>query len=157
MNEESSKEIILKLLYLDSISHEDIYFYINSNGGDVTLGLAIVDCMNYIRSHVITICIGKSYSMGAILLLNGYKRYALPNSEILIHEPSTSLSGRASEINNDSKRLQKMRIKLANIISKKTNKSLKKVLKDMEIDYFLDSREALEYGLIDKIINNFPN
>lgn len=153
VNSNSANDLIFKLLYLDSLNTNDIYLYINSPGGDVMQGLAIIDTMNYIKSKVITIVIGVAYSMAAIILSEGYKRYALPHSEIMIHEPSTNTKGKATEIIASSKRIENTKELLAKIIKKKSPKSIKQILQDMNKDYFLNSHEALEYGLIDKIIN----
>ena len=106
INSVTANDLILKLLYLDSINTNDIYLYINSYGGDCLQGLAIIDTMNYIKSKVITIVTGVAYSMAAIILTEGYKRYALPHSEIMIHEPSTKTSGKASDIIVSSKRIE---------------------------------------------------
>lgn len=156
LNEEitnkTANDLILKLLYLDSINTSDIYLYINSPGGDVFQGLAIIDCMNYIKSKVNTIVIGTSYSMAAIILSCGHKRYALPNSEIMIHQPLGHASGKATDIMLTSERIKEIRERLAKIISKNAKKSVKKVLEDMNKDYFLNPQEAITYGLIDSII-----
>ena len=151
-----SNTVIAELLYLDSISKDDIYLYINSPGGEITSGLAIYDTMNYIKSDVSTICVGLAASMGAFLLLSGAKgkRIALENSEIMIHQPLGGVKGQATEIKIAAERIIKIKKKLNNIISKKTNQNIKKVEKDTERDYFLDSEEALKYGIIDKIIKN---
>ena len=145
---------IAQLLYLDSISNDDIYLYINSPGGDITSGMAIYDTMNYIKSDVSTICIGLAASMGAFLLLSGTKgkRISLENSEIMIHQPLGGVKGQASEIKIAADRIIKIKKKLNKIISDKTNQSLKKIEKDTDRDYFMDSKEALKYGIIDKII-----
>lgn len=154
INSENANNLIFKLLYLDSINSNDIYLYINSAGGDVMQGLAIIDTINYIKSKVITIAIGIAYSMASVILSSGAERYALPHSEIMIHEPSTNTSGMASSIINSSKRINDIRELLAKIIKKKSSKTLKKILEDMQSDYFLTPKQALEYGLIDKIINS---
>ena len=149
-----SNSVIAQLLYLDSLNNDDIYLYINSPGGDITAGLAIYDTMNYIKSDVSTICVGLAASMGAFLLLSGKKgkRIALENSEIMIHQPLGGVKGQATDIKIVSDRIIKIKKKLNNIISKKTNKSLKQVEKDTERDYYLDSKEAKEYGIVDKIL-----
>ena len=149
-----SNSVIAQLLYLDSLNSDDIYLYINSPGGDITAGLAIYDTMNYIKSDVSTICVGLAASMGAFLLLSGKKgkRIALENSEIMIHQPLGGVKGQATDIKIVSDRIIKIKKKLNNIISKKTNKSLKQVEKDTDRDYYLDSKEAKEYGIIDKIL-----
>lgn len=155
INSNTANDLILKLLYLDSINTNDIYLYINSYGGDVSQGLAIIDTMNYIKSKVITIVVGVAYSMAAIILTEGDKRYALHHSEIMIHEPSTNTNGKASEIIASSKRIGTTKELLAKIIKKKSSKTLKKILNDMNNDYFLTPEDAKEYGLIDKIIGVF--
>ena len=149
-----ANSIVAQFLYLDSISHEDIYLYINSPGGDITAGMAIYDTMNYIESDVSTICIGLAASMGAFLLLSGKKgkRIALENSEIMIHQPLGGAKGQATEIKIAAERILKIKKKLNSIIAEKTNNSLKKIEKDTERDYFMDANEAKVYGIIDKII-----
>lgn len=146
--------VVAELLYLDSQNNNDIYLYINSPGGEITSGMAIYDTINYIKSDVSTICIGLAASMGAFLLLSGTKgkRIALENSEIMIHQPLGGVKGQATEIKIATERILKIKKKLNRIISEKTNQNIKKVEKDTERDYFLDSQEALKYGIIDKII-----
>lgn len=153
INSTTANDLIFKLLYLDSINTNDIYLYINSYGGDVMQGLAIIDAMNYIKSKVITIVVGVAYSMAAIILTEGSKRYALPHSEIMIHEPSTRANGKASEIIISTKRIENTKELIANIIKKKSSKTLKQIMQDLNKDYFLNPLEALGYGLIDKIIS----
>lgn len=152
INDNSSNIIISELLYLDSISHEDIYIYINSPGGSITSGMAIYDTMNYIKSNTVTICIGIAASMASIILSSGNKRYILPNSEVMIHQPLGGTTGQATEIKIHADRIIKLRDKLNKILSKNTNTNLKKIEQDTERDYFMNSKEALEYGLVDKII-----
>ena len=149
-----SNTIIAELLYLDSISNEDIYLYINSPGGEITSGLAIYDTMNYIKSDVSTICVGLAASMGAFLLLSGTKgkRIALENSEIMIHQPLGGVKGQATDIKIATERILKIKKKLNNIISEKTNQSIKKIEKDTERDYYMDAEEATKYGIVDKIL-----
>ena len=156
INDQLSNLIIAELLYLDSISNEDIELYINSPGGSITSGMAIYDTMNYIKSDVSTICLGLAASMAAFLLSCGKqeKRYALPNSEIMIHQPLGGVSGQATEIDIAAKRIIKLRKKLNTILAKNTKKTLKKIEKDTERDYYMDANEALKYGIIDKIIKN---
>ena len=156
INDQLSNLIIAELLYLDSISNEDIELYINSPGGSITSGMAIYDTMNYIKSDVSTICLGLAASMAAFLLSCGNqgKRYALPNSEIMIHQPLGGISGQATEIDIAAKRIIKLRKKLNTILAKNSKKTLKKVEKDTERDYYMDANEALKYGIIDKIIKN---
>lgn len=150
----NSNTIVAELLYLDSINHDDISLYINSPGGSVTAGMAIYDTMNYIKSDVSTICVGMAASMGAFLLSSGKKgkRYALPNSEVMIHQPLGGAQGQATEIKIAAERILKLKDKLNAMLSKNTGKPLEIVEKDTERDYFLSSKEALDYGLIDKII-----
>ena len=146
--------IISELLYLDSISHDDISIYINSPGGEITSGMAIYDTMNYIKSKVSTICIGLAASMAAFILSSGEKekRYILPNAEVMIHQPIGGVQGQATEIKIAAKRILKMKQKINEILAKNTNKNIKKIEEDTERDYFMDSSEALEYGIIDKIL-----
>lgn len=147
--------IVSELLYLDSINNEDISLYINSPGGSITAGMAIMDTMNFIKSDVSTICIGMSASMGAFLLSCGTigKRYILPNAEVMIHQPLGGVEGQATEIKIVAERILKLKEKLNKILAKNTGKSLKEVTRDTERDYFLDSKEALNYGIVDKIID----
>ena len=154
IDENLANSTVAQLLYLDSINHDDIYLYINSPGGDITAGMAIYDTMNYIESDVSTICIGLAASMGAFLLLSGEKnkRFALENSEIMIHQPLGGAKGQATEIKIAAERILKIKKKLNILIAEKTNNSLKKVEKDTERDYFMDAKEAKDYGIIDKII-----
>lgn len=150
----NSNTIVAELLYLDSINHDDISLYINSPGGSVTAGMAIYDTMNYIKSDVSTICVGMAASMGAFLLSSGKKgkRYALPNSEVMIHQPLGGAQGQATEIKIAAERILKLKDKLNTMLSKNTGKPLEEVSKDTERDYFLSAEDALDYGLIDKII-----
>ena len=149
-----SNIIVAQLLYLDSINHEDINLYINSPGGSITAGMAIYDTMNFIKSDVSTICIGMAASMGAFLLSSGCigKRYCLPNSEVMIHQPLGGAQGQATEIKIAAERILKLKSKLNKILSFNTGKELKVIENDTERDYFLDSDEALDYGLVDKIL-----
>ena len=147
--------IVSELLYLDSINHDDISLYINSPGGSITSGMAIMDTMNFIKSDVSTICIGMAASMGAFLLSCGKKgkRYILPNAEVMIHQPLGGVEGQATEIKIVAERILKLKEKLNKILAKNTGKNIKEITKDTERDYFLDSKEALEYGIVDKILN----
>ena len=149
-----SNIIVSELLYLDSINHNDISLYINSPGGSITSGMAIMDTMNFIKSDVSTICIGMSASMGAFLLSCGKKgkRYILPNAEVMIHQPLGGVQGQATEIKIVAERILKLKEKLNTILSKNTGKPLKEIEKDTERDYFLTSEEALDYGIVDKIL-----
>ena len=149
-----SNIVVAQLLYLDSINNEDICIYINSPGGSITAGMAIYDTMNFIKSDVSTICIGMAASMGAFLLSSGCrgKRFCLPNSEVMIHQPLGGAQGQATEIKIAALRILKLKAKLNKILSINTGKDLSIIERDTERDYFLDSNEALEYGLVDKIL-----
>ena len=149
-----SNIIVAQLLYLDSINHDDINLYINSPGGSITAGMAIYDTMNFIKSDVSTICIGIAASMGAFLLSSGCKgkRFCLPNSEVMIHQPLGGAQGQATEIKIAALRILKLKSKLNTILSKNTGKDISVIEHDTERDYFLDSNEALDYGLVDKIL-----
>ena len=144
--------VISELLYLDNINNEDIYLYINSPGGSITAGLSIYDTMNFINSNVCTIGIGMCASMAAFLLSSGNVRYALPNTEIMIHQPLGGAQGQATDIKIAAERIIKLKEKLNKILAKNTNQSIKKIYEDTERDNFLSAEEALDYGLIDKII-----
>ena len=150
-----SNIIVAQLLYLDSINNDDISIYINSPGGSVTAGMAIYDTMNFVKSDVSTICLGMAASMGAFLLSSGTKgkRFCLPNAEVMIHQPLGGAQGQATEIKIAAEHILKLRDKLNNILSKNTGKKLKDIKKDTERDNFMDANEALDYGIIDKIIN----
>ena len=150
----NSNIVVGQLLYLDSLDHDDISLYINSPGGSVTAGMAIYDTMNFIKSDVSTICIGLSASMAAFLLSSGQKgkRYCLPNSEVMIHQPLGGAKGQATEIKIAAERILKLKDKLNKILAKNTGKDLKVIENDTERDYFLSAEEALEYGLIDKVL-----
>ena len=154
INDSTSNSIVAQLLFLDSENHDDISLYINSPGGVITSGMAIYDTMNFIKSDVSTICIGMAASMAAFLLSSGKKgkRYALPNSEIMIHQPLGGAQGQATEIKIAAEHILKLKEKLNKILSKNTNQSIEKIENDTKRDYFLNSNEALDYGLIDKII-----
>lgn len=150
-----ASDIIAQLLYLASKeSNKDIQLYINSVGGSTTSGLAIYDTMKYIQCDVVTICFGLAASMGAFLLAGGTKgkRYALENSEIMIHQPSGGVNGMASDILIAAKRIDKLKEKLNKLLANNTGQPLSKIIQDTERDYFMDAQEALNYGLIDKII-----
>lgn len=154
ITDEVSNNIISQLLYLDSISKEDINIYINSPGGSITAGMAIYDTINFIKSDVSTICIGIAASMASIILASGTKgkRYILPNSEVMIHQPLGGVQGQATEIKIVADRILYLKDKLNKILADKTNKDLKKIEIDTERDYYLSSKEALEYGIVDKIL-----
>ena len=149
-----SNIIVAQLLYLDSINHDDISLYINSPGGSITAGMAIYDTMNFIKSDVSTICVGMAASMGAFLLSSGCKgkRFCLPNSEVMIHQPLGGAQGQATEIKIAAERILKLKSRLNKILSNNTGKDLNIIERDTERDYFLDSSEALNYGLVDKVL-----
>ena len=149
-----ASSVIAELLYLDSINHEDINLYINSPGGSVTAGMAIYDTMNFVSSDVSTICLGMAASMGAFLLSSGEKgkRYILPNAEVMIHQPLGGASGQATEIEIAANHILKLREKLNSILSKNTKQNLKKIKEDTDRDNYMDAKEALEYGIVDRII-----
>lgn len=151
-----ANSIVAQLLYLDSLNHDPINLYINSPGGSITAGMAIYDTMNYIKSKVSTICIGMAASMAAFLLSSGEKgmRFILPNGEVMIHQPLGGAQGQATEIKIAAERILKLKEKLNKILSKNTGQSLEKISNDTERDYFLSADEALEYGLIDKVLKN---
>ena len=156
INDDLANSVVAQLLYLDSISNDDISIYINSPGGSITAGMAIYDTMNFISSDVSTICVGMAASMGAFLLSSGTKgkRYALPNSDIMIHEPLGGVEGKATDIKIVSDRIINLRKRLNKILSKNTNQNLRRIEKDTKLDNYMDSKEALNYGIIDKIIKN---
>ena len=146
--------VVAELLYLDSLSHDDISIYINSPGGNVTSGFAIYDTMNFIKSDVSTICLGIAASMAAFLLSSGKKgkRYALPNSEVMIHQPLGGASGQATEIKIAAEHILNTKKKLNDILAKNTGKSIKQIENDTDRDNYLSADDAKDYGLIDKIL-----
>ena len=151
--------IVAQLLFLESEDPDkDIHLYINSPGGSITAGMAIYDTMQYIKPDVSTICIGMAASMGAFLLAAGAKgkRLALPNSEIMIHQPLGGTRGQATDIEIHAKRILKMKDTLNQILSERTGQPLEKIQMDTERDNFMSSIEAKEYGLIDEVITNRP-
>ena len=152
INDTTSNIWIAELLYLASINDDDIYIYINSPGGSITSGLALYDTMMYIKPKVITICVGLAASMAAFILSSGYKRYALENSEIIIHEPSTNYSGNASDIFNHTKWLERIKNKVDYILAKNTKHTIEEIVSATLRDNFMDSRTALEFGIIDEIL-----
>ena len=152
INDSVASIVVSELLYLDNLSNEDIFLYINSPGGSITSGMSIYDTMNFIKSKVITIGIGMTASMAAFLLSSGNIRYALPNTEVMIHQPLGGAQGQATDIKIAAERIIKLKEKLNQILAKNTNQPLEKIYNDTERDNFLSASEALEYGLIDKII-----
>ncbi len=155
VNDTTASLIVAQLLYLEAQDPDkDIQFYINSPGGVITSGLAIYDTMQYIKCDVSTICVGMAASMGAFLLSAGAKgkRMALPNAEIMIHQPSGGAQGQATDIQIQARRIQSMKQKLNEILAANTGKPLEQIVADTERDNFMTAEEALEYGIIDKVI-----
>ena len=155
VNDTTASLVVAQMLYLEAQDPDkDIYFYINSPGGSISAGMSIYDTMNYIKCDVSTICIGMAASMGAFLLSSGAKgkRFALPNSEIMIHQPLGGMQGQASDIKIHADHILKIRDKLNKILAEQTGKSLKTIEKDTERDNFMSAEEAQNYGLIDKVI-----
>ncbi len=155
VNDATASLVVAQLLYLEAQDPDkDISFYINSPGGSISAGMAIYDTMNYIKCDVSTICVGMAASMGAFLLAAGAKgkRYALPNSEIMIHQPLGGFQGQASDIQIHADHILRIKEKMNKILAEKTGKSYKDVVKDTERDNFMSANEALEYGLIDKVM-----
>jgi len=155
INDDVANVIIAQLLFLESEDPDkEVMLYINSPGGSVTSGLAIFDTMQYVRCPVSTMCLGQAASMAAVLLASGMKgrRYALPNSRILIHQPLGGVSGQASDIEIHAREILMLRERLNDILAKATGASLEKIKRDTERDYFMGSGEAKEYGLIDEIL-----
>ena len=153
INDSLANIIVSELLYLDNLNNEDIYLYINSPGGSITSGMSIYDTINFINSKVITIGLGMCASMAAFLLSSGNSRYALPNTEIMIHQPIGGAQGQATDIQIAAERIIKLKEKLNKILAQNTKQDLKTITADTERDNFLSAEEALTYGLIDQIIN----
>ena len=159
VNPTTSSLIVAQMLFLESEDPDkEIFFYINSPGGSITDGMAIVDTMNYIKCPVTTVCVGLAASMGAVLLAAGEKgkRFAMPNSEVMIHQPligGGGLQGQATEIKIHADHLVKTREKLNKILSERTGKPLEQIERDTERDNYMTAEEALEYGLIDGIMS----
>lgn len=152
INDNLANIVIAQLLYLDSIDNSDIYLYINSPGGSVTSGFGIYDTMKFVKSNVITIGIGLCASMGAFLLSSGDKRYALENTEIMIHEPLGGAEGKSSDIKIVSDEIIKLKKKINKILSQNTGKTIKQIEKDTIKDNYMDAKKAKKYHLIDDII-----
>ncbi len=155
VNDQVASTIVAQMLFLEAQDPDkDIYFYINSPGGVITSGLSMFDTMNYIKPDIVTICMGQAASMGAFLLACGTagKRYALPNARIMIHQPSGGAQGQSTDIQIQAKEIQRLKDTLNEILAEKTGKKPKQIEKDTERDNFMSSAEAVEYGLIDKIL-----
>ena len=159
VNHDTAQIIIAELLYLASVDPDkDITMYINSPGGSVADGLAIYDTMNFIKPDVSTVCMGTAASMGAFLLAGGAKgkRYILPNAEVMIHQPLGGMQGQATEMEIAMKHMARIKEKLTKYLATNTGKSYDEVLKDTDRDNWLSAEEAVQYGLVDKIITNTP-
>lgn len=157
VNETTASLVVAQMLFLESEDPgKDIHLYINSPGGMVTAGMAIYDTMQYIKCDVSTICIGMAASMGAFLLAGGAKgkRFALPNAEIMIHQPSGGAKGQATDIQIVAENILKTKEKLNKILAENTGKPIEQVAEDTERDHWMDAKEALDYGLVDQIITN---
>lgn len=156
INDNTSDSIVAQLLYLDSLNHEDISLYINSPGGSITSGMAIYDTMNFVKSKVSTICIGMAASMAAFLLSSGEKgkRFILPNAEVMIHQPLGGAQGQATEIKIAAEHILKVKKRMNTILATNTGQDIETIEKDTERDNFMDSKEALDYGIVDQIISH---
>jgi len=160
VNDQVASTIVAQLLFLEAQDPDkDIYFYINSPGGVITSGLSMFDTMNYIKPDIVTICIGQAASMGAFLLASGTKgkRYALPHARIMIHQPSGGAQGQSTDIQIQAKEIQRLKDTLNEILAEKTGKTAKRIEKDTERDNFMSAKEAVEYGLIDKVLTKSFN
>ena len=160
VNDQVASTIVAQLLFLEAQDPDkDIYFYINSPGGVITSGLSMFDTMNYIKPDIVTICMGQAASMGAFLLSSGAKgkRYALPNSRIMIHQPSGGAQGQSTDIQIQAQEIQRLKDTLNEILAKQTGKTVKRLEKDTERDNFMSAKEAVEYGLIDKVLTKSIN
>jgi len=155
VNDQSASTIVAQLLFLEAEDPEkDIYFYINSPGGVITAGMSIFDTMNYIKPDVSTICVGQAASMGAFLLSSGAKgkRYSLPNSRIMIHQPSGGAQGQSTDIQIQAQEIQRMKDDLNAILAENTGQKVAKIAEDTERDNFMSAEESKKYGMIDEVI-----
>ncbi len=155
VNDTTASLVVAQLLYLEAQDPDkDVYLYINSPGGSITAGMAIYDTMNYIKCDVSTICVGMAASMGAFLLSSGAKgkRFALPNSEVMIHQPLGGMQGQATDIKIHADRILAIKAKLNSILAEQTGKPLDVIERDTERDNFMTAEQACEYGLVDKVI-----
>ena len=160
VNAASANSIVAQLLYLQSVDPDaDVHLYINSPGGSVTAGLAIYDTMQYISCPVATYCIGQCASMGAVLLTAGAhgKRFALPNSRVMIHQPLAGMEGTAEEIMIHAKEFKFIKQKMNNILIKHTGRTLEEIERDTDRDNFMSADEAQAYGLVDQVVSTFPS
>ena len=156
VNDQSANLVVAQMLFLESENPDkDIHFYINSPGGSVSAGMSIFDTMNFIKPDVSTLCMGMAASMGAFLLAAGAKgkRYALPNSRVMIHQPLGGAQGQATDIEIHAREILRLRADLNRVLSERTGQPLDKIERDTERDYFMSAGEAAEYGLIDKVID----
>ena len=159
VNDYTANSVVAQLLFLESENPEkDISFYINSPGGSVSAGMAIFDTMNFIKADVSTLCTGMAASMGAVLLAAGAKgkRFSLPNSKVMIHQPLGGTQGQATEIEIHAREILKTREQLNKILATNTGQTLEKIERDTERDYYLSADEAKEYGLVDEVISKRP-
>lgn len=156
INDTVANSIVAQLLYLDSLSNDDISLYINSPGGSISSGMAIYDTMNFVKSSVSTICIGMAASMAAFLLSSGEKgkRFILPNADVMIHQPLGGVEGQATDIKIATDRILNLKERLNKVLAKNTGKNLKKVERDTERDNYLNATEAINYGIVDEIVQN---
>jgi len=155
INDAVASSVVAQLLFLEAEDPDkDIYFYINSPGGVITSGFSIFDTMNYIKPDIVTICIGQAASMGAFLLASGTagKRYALPNARIMIHQPLGGAQGQATDILIQAEEIKRLKDTLNEILAEKTGKKIRQIEKDTDRDNFMSAKEAVEYGLIDKVL-----
>jgi ATP-dependent Clp protease protease subunit len=160
VTDEIASLVIAQMLFLEAEDPDkDITFYINSPGGGVTAGLAIYDTMQYVRCDIVTLCMGQAASMGALLLTAGAKgkRYALPNSRILIHQPMGGFQGQATDIDIHAQEILRMRNDLNKILASHTGQTARKIKKDTERDYFMNAEQAKKYGIIDKVLDKRAN
>ncbi len=151
--------LVAQMLFLESEDPDkDIQIYINSPGGSVTAGLAIYDTMQFVKNDIVTYCVGQAASMAAMLLASGTKgkRFALPNARIMIHQPSGGAQGQASDIEITYKEIQRLKDMMHEMLAKHTEQPVKRIMKDMDRDYFMSSQEAMEYGIIDKVLSERP-
>lgn len=151
--------LVAQMLFLESEDPDkDIQIYINSPGGSVTAGLAIYDTMQFVKNDIVTYCVGQAASMAAMLLAAGTKgkRFALPNARIMIHQPSGGAQGQASDIEITYKEIQRLKDMMHEMLAKHTEQPVKRIMKDMDRDYFMSSQEAMEYGIIDKVLSERP-
>ena len=154
ITDEMSASIVAQLLHLASVGEEDIHLYINSPGGSVSAGMAIYDTMQYIKPDVVTVCLGRAASMGAVILSGGAKgkRAILPHGEVMIHQPSGGMTGQASELLIAAEHIKDTKHMLNQVLSENCNRPYEQVVKDTERDYWLHANEALEYGIVDKVL-----